>query len=182
VIGDRPQVIKKAKLSWTEDLFAQVYNQESKIYRLVACNQDYHTFDFWLVDKDEIRPPKIVELKAHYKPSSQRAMVGCDFIKIQKLRSLAVGTKAYIFHLFEDETLIQDVGDTLDSYREIIFNDRPVILGLMRRERLKSIGSIGLDRLRKIQDAAQSQASQPKSPGATAQGSLAPAPQHGFLD
>lgn len=169
MIGDTPQVIRKAKVSWTEELFAEVYNVESRSYRLVLCSQDYQTFDYWLVDKSGLRPPAVVELKAHYKFSTERQHVGCDLVKIQKLRSLSMGSKGYIFHLFEDCTLIQDVEQPIDKFLEIEYSGKPVILGLVRGEMLKSISSVGLARLRKIQDVKRAPASREKSPDATAQ-------------
>lgn len=164
MIGDKPAVFKRSKVGSSEAIFAEVYNLESANYRLLACNQDFSAFDFWLMDKNEKLPPRLVELKTHFRHSYIRDMVGCDFIKVQKLRSLAAGTKAYIFHLFTDMTLIQDVDQPLDEYREIMYGGRPIILGLVNRDKLKVMHSIGLDRLQKILDARRAQVSPLKSP------------------
>jgi len=153
MIGDNPSVVRKpvSKTSWTEkafqDKFNDVYHDK---FELMACNQDFHTFDFWLLNigQPDIMP-KIIELKCHIgKKCYDRPLVGCDFIKIQKLRNLAVGTKAYVFHLFEDGCLVQDVDERIVNFRKTTWNDQEVLLGLVSVHNVEKKLSIGLEHLR----------------------------------
>lgn len=171
MIGDNPQVIKKqrSKTAWSESLFLKAFNHSSRSWRLLACEQDFNTFDYWMIDVTGQKPPRIVELKAHIHSSSgDRNLIGCDYIKLQKLKSLAVGTKAYVFHLLEDVTLVQDVETPIDIYKEIEFRDRPVLLGLIKRDKVKNEYPIGLKDLRLLRDVELESADQSQSHDAIA--------------
>lgn len=153
--NDFPTVVRKMtpkpKISWTEQAFLEVFNKKYEgVYELMACNQDYHTFDFWLIFKNDPNiMPRIVELKLHRdKNSYDRNLVGCDLIKLQKLRSLAVGTKAYVFHLFSNETLVQNVDQTVHELRKTVWDGNEVLLALVLKSSVEKTIPIGLSDLR----------------------------------
>ena len=158
--GDNPTIIrlprKKSQItSFIEDSFQAAFNSlfHNK-YELMSCSQDYNTFDFWMVEpsKQEIAP-RIIELKAHLnKNFEDREMMGCDLIKLQKLRSLSIdGIKSYIFHVFEDATLVQDVNTPVRSYRRTIWSNKEILLALVPRQTAVQKISIGLKDLREQQ-------------------------------
>jgi len=134
--SDRPQVITKhiSKESLTEALFAEKFNAKySKTRRLVKCNQDFNTFDFWMIDL--LQPnaiPKLVELKHHTQRNSKNTkLIGCDLLKLQKLKAQSLDTKAYVFHLLDDVTLIQDAETPIDKIQQIVYKGQDVLLGLI---------------------------------------------------
>ena len=153
MIGDNPTTIRipKSKTSWTEKAFQEWFNATfENRFELMSCSQDFHTFDFWMlnVGQPDVQP-RIIELKAHIgKKGLDRAFVGCDFIKIQKLRNLCIGTKAYVFHLFEDCVLIQDVDTRITQFKKTTWNDQEVLLGLISVHNIDRKFSVGLANLR----------------------------------
>ena len=153
--NDQPSIVRKMtpkpKISWTEQAFLEAFNKKyADSYELMACNQDYHTFDFWLMSKNSPNlMPRIVELKLHRdKHSHDRGLVGCDVIKLQKLRALSVGTKAYVFHLFLNETLVQNVDQEFHELRKTVWDGNEVLLALMSISSVERTIPIGLSDLK----------------------------------
>lgn len=153
MIRDNPTVIHKprSKTSWTEEKFLTWFNAKyADRYELMPCNQDFQSFDYWMLDlRDPQKIPRIIELKAHIgKLHTDRPRVGCDLIKLQKLRGLSVGTKAYIFHLFEDATLVQSIDQPVAELRKTVWNDSEILLALVERVDCASLIAVGLRDLR----------------------------------
>jgi hypothetical protein len=151
MIGDTPTVVRRpvSKTAWSEKAFQTWFNDNLSGWKLMLCSQEFNAFDFWLIDEHANSQPKLVELKAHLgKLHTDRDLVGCDFIKIQKLRSLSLGTKAFVFHLFEDCVLIQDVDTEIKLFRQTEWNGNDVLLGLIARTSCEKKLSVGLKDLR----------------------------------
>lgn len=173
--SDQPQTIvkKQSKAPAVERLFLERFNaQYAKQYRLVLCSQDFSTFDYWMFD---VRKPKampyLVELKHHKsRDISKTNLIGCDLIKIQKLKAYSQDTRAFVFHLLNDGLLIQDVTTPLDDIRDIIYQGRSVVLGLIKLSNCVKQLSLGYQDLILLRDSLPSEAFAEKSPGATAQG------------
>lgn len=172
MVGDNPTVFSKPRHheDWSEKAYADYYNSKHTNFQLLHCNQAFHAFDFWMLDELNHTKPRLIELKSHpNKKSSDRYMVGCDLFKLQKLKSLALDSKAYVFHVFEDETLIQDVDTEIDEYKKYVYNGETKILGLIRYEHVLARIPIGLQHLRQKLDGLQSQVLTSKNPAPTAQ-------------
>jgi hypothetical protein len=183
MFNDRPQVITKpiSKESLTESLFLEKFNAKySKTHKLVRCHQDFNTFDYWLIDL--LKPnsiPKLVELKHHTQRDLKNTkFIGCDLIKLQKLKAQSQDTKAYVFHLLEDVTLIQDATTPIDQIKEITYKGQQVLLGLIMVQKCIKTIDFGFQNLQKLRDHLPVDALLQRSLGATAQGSQA----HSSLD
>lgn len=158
MIGDNPSIVHKpkheSKSSWTEKALLNWFNKHYEgQMELMACNQDYQTFDYWMTDLvNPSKMPRIVELKCHpNKKSTDRELVGCDFVKLQKLRGLSVGTKAYIFHLFEDIVIIQDVDVQATNFIKTTWNFTQILLALVYAKDCAKRLPVGLVDLRLLQ-------------------------------
>jgi hypothetical protein len=155
--GDNPTIIKLptktpfVKSSWTESAFEKAFNQIFvNKYSLLKCSQDYNTFDFWLLNLSDPRQmPAMIELKTHLSVKhDDREMVGCDLIKANRMKSLAVnGCKAYVFHLFKDLTLVQDIDTPIANIRKVEWANKEVLLALISRQSAVQKIGIGLDYL-----------------------------------
>ena len=178
MFNDRPQVIKKhiSKESLTEALFLEKFNAKySKTRRLIKCNQDFNTFDFWLIDL--LQPnaiPKLVELKHHIKRDSKTTkFIGCDLLKLQKLKAQSLDTKAYVFHLLEDATLIQDVETKVDKIQQIVYKGQDILLGLIMIQKCIKTIDFGFQDLQKLKNHLPAEVLLQRSLSAIAQGSEA---------
>ncbi len=114
MIGDNPAIYKRRptqKKARYEKSFLTYFNKLSEHFRLVLCSQDFNLFDYWLIDKrTPFIPPRLVELKVHLRKNINNSdFVGLDYLKLQKLKAYSKGSKAYVFHLTEDATYVQDV-------------------------------------------------------------------------
>ena len=156
------------------------YNETSKNFRLIWAGNDYSHFDFWLMPSNPQQPPRLVELKYHRnKLSTDREYFGCDLLKIQRLLMLKPpGSKAYVFHLFQDQTLVQDCETPVERYVETEFAGQTVVLGLIHRRHALMQLSIGADDLLLRLDPGQRYALSRQNQRAIAQETLAPEVPH----
>lgn len=168
--------MSKQKESWTEDLFLDVFNEFHPKFYLLKCSQDYNTFDYWMVEQNE-REAHIVELKCRPgKKAFEDRYAMLDYLKIVKLRALAIGLNVYVFFLYEDKTLIFDTAWVIDKFRETIWNNNSALLAGWFAEKAKSI-PIGLKDLRKIQRTVSAEHELAEKLDAMSQETLTPAPQ-----
>jgi len=156
MIGDRPHVIKKrlSKTSHIENIFQEHFNATSAYFNLIKCSQDFNTFDFWLIEKKiHLHPPRPVELKVHFNRDPKcHDLIGCDYIKYLKLKSLAVDTKAYIFHVLANRTLVQDVTRPVTHYKTYVDRDgREILLGLIEAKDCPHVFNFGFLQLEKLE-------------------------------
>lgn len=155
MVNDSPTVIRKQSISktgWYEKPFLSWFNRTFATCKLLSCSQDFSTFDYWMLDSNQTSPPKLIELKAHpNKLHTDRDFVGCDLIKLLKLRSLSFGHDAKIFHIFEDVCLIQDINTEITRYVETVWGGHTVLLALVPRLSCEKQLTVGLRDLKNQQ-------------------------------